>query len=646
MPQISADLGVFRHALYGHSLSQVGDSLLQTKLTSPFSITDIQFKPSASLAVRVLNRAEDKDEDAVFGGSEAAHVPYAVQSAWLKYTLDAKATAKIGFSPELTAGASHEVALSDYRLHDAADSAWDALTDDLQSPRTLLELSDVRKLKPCEALAMEVGGTLTASVSISWSDVLAAKLPEILGHPAPVSVTLKSGLDTSLAVQVADHFSVVVSRTRDGHYRFAVKKAASRSHTFGVDVAAGMEASALPGIDEVLEAIFANAPSQLDGARDQVRSKLAAAAKWKASTGFAYEYARIAENQSVADFILLDDSRLAGDYALVLAGDFARIADALQRDTASRRLVQYLNESTLTRRRALGFTLGLGKWALQASDTSVFRQTVRTSLDGFQLITCSGTRKYDEKNVPQNDFEWTVDLKAQMREFLSAPSSLDFDYGLGFVIEIERGAIAEGDLERMLDLAAMWDVCVPPIRDFAGAVGKKGSLRVQLLFDRDALLAAAAKETDLASWAEPLAMAMPYMSTFPERRTFTARRDTYTAAWRAWLGDGTVSTIRANSGLTIFERQGRPGSFAWTAGEGHAQLRRRLESFVEGTRQLHALMTTAHPPAAIAEAYGALEQFWSQRLYVAAAGRWLLDRADGAVRATLQVEYADTSVTS
>ena len=645
MPQLTVDLDVLRRALRDHSLSQIGDSPLQAKVTAPLKITNVVFKPSAELAVRVLNRAEDKDEDSVFGKNDAAHIPFALQSAWVKYRLATTAEGKIPLM-DAALGASGDVALLDYRLHSATDDAFSAVANDLESPRILFDLDDVKKLQPGEALAMELGGALTASVSFSWSDVLATKLPELFSGHTPVAVKLKSGLTTSAAVKVTDTFSVVISRTGDGHYRFAVKKAATRSRTFGFDVSLGVDVSGAPGVEEVLDAIFADAPEQALKLRDTVKKKLEDAVRWKASTGFEYEYARIKENDSIADFILLDDTRLADDHALVLDGNFAKITDALRRDADARRLVTYLNQSTLTRRSSFGFTLGLGKWALTTQDSSTLEMVTRTSLDGgFKLITCTGTRKYDEKNVPQNDFEWTVDLKAQMQEFLANPTSRDFDYGLHLLMTIDRAAIREEDLERMLDLAAMWDVAVPPLADFAEAIGRKGSLRVQLTLDRDELAAAIAQDADVDSWAGPLAMAMPYMSQFAERRTFTARRDAYAGAWRHWLATGETGPVAVgHNALTFIEKNNKPESFAWTVGEGHAHLRRNLDAFIAGLRKLRAAMTTAQKPEAIGDAYDDLSRFWSQRLYVAAVGRWLVER--GATHATLQVEYADTTVTT
>ncbi|HVG24878.1 MAG TPA: hypothetical protein VND45_12035 [Thermoanaerobaculia bacterium] len=632
MPRLTVDLDVFRAALFDHSLSQVGESLLEAKLTSPLRIESLAFSPK--LGVRVLNRADDKDADAVFGTSDSAHIPYAAQSAWLKYTLTAKADVKLPILA-LRTGASGELALSDYRRHAATDSAWSALTTDLTKARTLLDLDDVKSLQPGEALSLELGGTIAATVSFSWSDLLATKLIDVVGE-LPIAVKLNAGLTASASVKLTDQFTVVASRTADGHYRFAVKKAASRRHDFGLDVSVGADAKAQDVAAELLQQLPAGVPREL---ADKLVEKLEEAARWKASAGFAYEYARIDENSAIADFILLDESKLAADHALVLGGDFAKLTDALNRDAQSHELVRYLNESTLTSRSSFGFTLGIGKWALSSRETSTFRMTTRRSLDGFQLITAQGTRKYDEKNVPQNDFEWIVDLKAQMTEFALTPTTRDFDYGLHLLATIDRGAIAEGDVERMVDFAEMWGARVPSPSAFAEAVGTKGTLRVQMLLEREALAAAFGGDAD---WAEPLAMAMPYASTFPERRTYGARRDAYAAAWSAWLREERPAPLRLHSGLAIVEQQGAPGSFVWTSGEGHPHLRQSLDAFSRGAKLLSSLMTSAQPPETIGDAYALLSELWSQRLYVAALGRWLVER--GAARATMQVAFGDTTL--
>ena len=661
MPSFKVNLEVLRDALFDRSLSQVGASLLEIKVTSPLKITGLTLTPTANFGVRVFNRADDKDADRVIGGKDA-HIPFASQSAWLEYTLAAEVSGKIAFAPAALT-ASRELELSDYRIHAATDNAWGALNEDLESPRTFLELGDVKKLAPGEALLMKLGGALSASVTFSWSDVLANKLAEIVGDALPtepVSVKLKSGLETTVGLKITDQFSVIVSRNHDGRFRFAVKKIASRNHTFGIEASLGVEVSAMPAIDQVVDPLFdaitakldpqkrieKAASGELEKLRNDLRKRIAEAARWKASTGFAYEYARIEENEAIADFVLLDDAALADNYALVRAGDFATITDALRKDTGTRSILRYLNESSLTRRSSFGFTLGIGKWIdIAAKDESVFRQTTRTALDGFRLVVSRGTRKYVEKGIPQNDFEWVVDLKAEMETFARKPTTLDFDYGLHLLVTLERKALRRSDLQRMLDFAAMWDVRVPPADELAEAIGRKGTLRVQLLFERDALVAALAQQPALTSWADPLAMAMPYLSRFPQRRTFDGRRAAYRDAWRAWLTGAPIPQFDFPNVLTAVEKEGGPASFRWTAGQGHPQLRSRLDEFLRGTRALHAAMTTELAPEAIGDAYNALQAFWSQRLYVAAAGRWLLDRAPSTTR-SMQIDLGTETITA
>jgi hypothetical protein len=164
------------------------------------------------------------------------------------------------------------------------------------------------------------------------------------------------------------------------------------------------------------------------------------------------------------------------------------------------------------------------------------------------------------------------------------------------------------------------------------------------VFERDALEAAVGKPAFISSWATPLAMAMPYMGKFAERRTFAARGATYTSPWKAWLAGESNIALSLHTGITLFERQGGPNTFRWTSGEGHPQLRNRLESFVSGAQRLYDLMTTAQGPEAVTDAYQSMQQFWSQRLYIAAVGRWLLDRTPTTNR-SLQIDLGTTTIT-
>lgn len=711
MPKYSVDLDVLRHALFDHALAEVGESLLRAEVTSPIRIGPLALTPAGELTALVMNGAGDKDEDAVFSDRPDSHITFDMQSAWVRYKLAAKADTGVKL-PFAAAKLSGHVELTDYRIHPSTASAWSAMKDDLGDPRTILDIADVRALRPGEALAMEIGGTISTTVTFSWADAISTRLAEIVdGLPAnrPVAVKLKSGAETTASVKVKDHFSLVISRTREGEFRIAVKKAKSRDHTFGIEVSFGAEVSAIPAIDKALAPLFEAVTgvaldaaeraaakiglgeltaeedeivqkiakrlgiatdAQRDAAvRDAVKdlrrkllARLGRVAQWKASAGFAYEYARIDENSAIADFILLDDSLLEHDYDHAVAGDFGALAETLRANHDSRSIVRYLNESTLTRRSSSGFSLGIGKWtAIGTRGESAFRQTTRTSLDGLQMITSRGTRRYEEKGIAENDFEWIVDLKAQMKEFVAHPSTDSFDYGLHYMVVLERTALGEADISRILDLASVWGVRAPSMEEVVGsnaaAIGRPAAMRLQLLFDHDDLVATLGRfpqQVD-GSWAVPLALAMPYMSSFAERRSHTRRRDVYTGAWTAWLRGDELSSSqwlsllkpRIRSGLTLLEERRLAGSFLWTIGEGHAHLRDALASFVRGAGRLHEVITNAEPPAAISAAYDDLQRFWTQRLYIAASGRYLLDRAEEAgvkVTRSLQIEYGDEVV--
>jgi hypothetical protein len=101
--------------------------------------------------------------------------------------------------------------------------------------------------------------------------------------------------------------------------------------------------------------------------------------------------------------------------------------------------------------------------------------------------------------------------------------------------------------------------------------------------------------------------------------------------------------------LNLLEERALPASFAWVIGDGHPHLRNRLDTFIRGAAKLHDAITTPQAAESIGDAYALLQQFWSQRLYVAASGRYLLERAKEAgvtPNVTLQVEFAEQTLTS
>lgn len=704
MPRLTADLDVIRLALLDQSLSQVGDSAFRVKLISPVTIGRLSIAPQGEISTLIFNRPDDRDAHGVFSADTRAHIPWKAESAWVKSTLRAHATGTLG-AAGASGSAGRELVLGEYRIHPATEGAMRAIRRNLASFRAINRLGDVVKLEPGEALMLDLDGSLSLGLRLPWSDILADRLYAILGSlgvRGPVVVKLRNDAAAAVTIRLRDQFSLVISRDARGRFRFAIRKTSSRGGGLSFDVGIGADATAVPIVEEALEPLFeaitgealrkieAIAPrlgvdrlttaerdmvgriaarlgleNETERARavreaiaklkSDLRRELEKAIRWKASAGFAYEYARVDEDSAIADYILLDSSLLAQDHERALSGDFSHLEAALRGEQNLRTVVRYLNESTSSVTSSSGFSLGLGKWIdVRARDEQVFRQTTRRSLDGFQLITCRAARKYEEKNIPQNDFEWAVDLKAQMTEYRERPSTRDFDLGLHYSVTLERAGLAPVDLERMLDFAAMWDIRVPGPASLAEAVGKKALVRLNLLFEREELatILEALPEDD---WVPALAAAMPWMSNFPERRTYTRREHIYSAAWREWMrgvdhpvaGWSALLRPHIESGLLMLEERALPGSFAWSAGEGHPRLRERHAAFRRGLQRLAGALHSAEPPETIEEIWNELHPFWSQRLYIAASGNYLLSRARAhaiEIQRSMQIELAETTL--
>lgn len=683
MPRLRVDLDSIRHALLDRALNEVGNAPLAVRLREPARMGRVSIHTDADVSSLVFNGADDRDPEGVFSSDARAHIPYEVQSAWVKTSLHARATGKLALGAP-SASVSRNVRLSDYRMYPATEGAVRAIRRNLETFRALNRLDDVRRLRPGEALSLELEGHASFAVRLSWADVLASRLYAILaavGLEGPAAVKVRADANAEALVRVRDQFSVVVSRDRIGRFRFTVKKNASENHAMSLELGIAADANVVPVVEDAVEPLFeaitglalrkaeslairvgidrlsaderdlvaelarrlgvATGADRSRGLLDAIgklrtalRRELEKALRWKAAVGFAYEYARVDEDGAVADYVLLDQSLLARDHAAAIAGDFTHIAAALRGPQSARSIVSYLNETALTRSSSSGFSLGIGKWVdVRARDENSFRRTIRRSLDGFQLVTCRATRKYSEQQIPENDFEWIVDLKAQMNEYREEAEGRDFDFGLHYSVILERDALDRDDLERMVDFGAMWGVRIPS-PELGTTLGTKATIRVELLFEGEDLRRIL-PASDQGDWAEALAAAMPYMAGFEERRSFRARKQVYTPAWQEWLRGAShpagewaaMLRPRINSSLRTLEDRGLPGSFAWTSGEGHAHLRDRLESFCQGMRRLGAVMRSEASVDTIAEAWEGMQRGWGQRLTLAASGNVLLAAA-------------------
>jgi hypothetical protein len=683
---------------------------------------DLSFEASATVDIDVFNAAGDKDPDGVFAatGDPAPQIPFEQQRAWLKYSFKGALKGDLGADfgmVGVAVKAGKSISLLDYRLHDATDNARVALAKDLVAPRSILSLSQVRDLKPGEALTMQIEGNLSAVVKFSWADAFssaATELTKILSSTKPIAVKLSAGLTAAVGLDISDDFVFVVSRTATGQFRIAVKKAKSRGVDVAVAAKLGAEFESSQTVQTALQALVegsigqplktvdallkkvTDAPSQLtaeeqeifaalverlhvktaidrvQAARDEIaklQERLAAAIKAvataKATIGFRYEYSRLTEESVLLDFILLQDGALDAAYELALRGDAATLAQNTIDQSATYKLLQYLNEKTVTRTQSLGFTLGLGKHAIAALDKSTIKTRTRLDVAGRKLIAFDGARSYTEKGVPQPDFTWVVDMKAEMAAYAEQPLTDQFDFGLH--LQLDFPSIRQKDAEKMADFAAMWRAisddpaaAQEQLAAFLAAGTAKGTL--QLVFDEPSLSAtlAGADANDFDAYGQAFGAAMPYLDTFTTRRNHVLRRIAYGPLWAAHFAAPAADLSLSNwqnrvkhaiteGGLRNFETSGMPNTFPNMLVTQYPHVRAERATFADGAKRLLGAITNANSPDVIPKAYSALEQLWSQRPFVTAAGVYLIDLARkagvlGAVTRTLTVSRGEDTL--
>ena len=479
--------------------ARIGLQVASASVKAPFSIAgavSLEIGGDATERIDGFNSSQQKDEDGVVGGPEAS-IPFDAASAWLKYSVDgsARAVAKAGAGiVAVSASASETVTLCDYRRHAADEAVVAAVTGDVERPRVVFAIDHVRALGPGDALAVRVAGALTASVAVSWSDVLTSEigtLTRLLRAPAPVAIDLDVSVAAKANVTIHDEFALTFVK-RGAGYRVSVRKAKVRSAnaSVGITAEAGFAdpaavSAAITGllnapIDKVRQAIarvtglsaedqqllegvaerlgVSNAtPAALakaiDALEQTVNDKIAAIAANKIEASFSFEYGRLDENATLLE-ATLTDAALASFHGELLLRNLSALLSA--NAAAGVAIDDYLQEDTQTRTRAWGFTLGFGRAKLFSKDSTVVTRVSRTSLAGSSR-SYSVVHKYDSTRR-----NWSLTLKADMKTFVPAGlpvTASRFSYGL-HLLSSEQPKVFDGDQANYCaDMAVIWGVC-------------------------------------------------------------------------------------------------------------------------------------------------------------------------------------------
>jgi len=533
-----------------------------------------------------------------------------------------------------------------------------AVVDDFRLIVTKGAVRDVRvAVAKAEARDLAVGAA--ARVTVKFADERAVKAmlqrlyESVAGQPVAAvdAVLAKASLDSLSAVE-----------------RKLVKQLAER-------IGLGAIPASIEAVRERWEALKA-----------RVDETIAEVARSKVELGFAYEYRRTTTDDTLLVVELSKDEyrRFHGDLLLCELRPVLAWFDDPARASA---LVSYLHAKTVTRSQAWGFTLGIGPWRLAGKDRQEVSAVVQTTRrDGAKLERHAylGLRGY-EADVFGNRCEWLVDFRAEQPEFADAgrATAADLEYGLHLRLHWKEKTLSRAELREFLDHAVIWRIvglrgAAEIEAELAGALGKKkAEVAIALTVPHAAyrrLLPMIGQGSSDELGARALAKAMPYLADYDGRRHPVVREACYTPLWRFYLANpslpiqayGPVAerTIRQmteledEAALANRERGLFPGkpvhqdlyTFAGqihsnggpTVRGDYSDIASRWRAYAEAHGRLDRAIVGGEPLGVVGDAFKAFSGFWSQWLFIRAAGACLMDLAAADPALVASIERACT----
>jgi hypothetical protein len=589
--------------MFGGSVAYDGESGLEG--------VKFSFASSAKASVGGFNSLDDRDRDGVLGrpsGNEpkpdTALIPpitLNLEKAWLKYRFEAKMKVSVdaAFSPgKAKIDNRVNAVFADYHIHARDKNTREAVREDLTKLRLAAVPDDILSLGRGEGLSYQVTGELTASVTLSWADVLSANL-SALSRLIPtrklIALEFNPGASVAFEVGVTDDFRVIFTRERAHQTLVSIKKAQSSktgaTTSLGIEVKLAEPAVLEEACNTVIKSLVGNsveeidrvlARASLDSLAPNERRVLEALVKllglgevlstiaairdsWddfkkkvlgtvrtiasvRVSAGFKYEYSRLDVDESLLQIVLEPDELRAFHRDLMLGELRPLLGWAEEHPKAVRR---YLRQTALERRQAWGFTLGIGKLKIGGEDQKTIKSIRQEDLNGNLKIAYNGIRSYTGRGLRDTD-AWVADFKADMANFSASPTACDFQYGLHLRFNWRESKLTRKNIDPYLDAAAIWRVLSLDQADEAVARLKAGldkkaeiSLEIKINDLREVLPLLAGADDDAI--AKALALAMPYMRDYAGRANPKFRELLYAGLWKMCLEDESMDVARVPS---------------------------------------------------------------------------------------------------
>jgi hypothetical protein len=423
---------------------------------------------------------------------------------------------------------------------------------------------------------------------------------------------------------------------------------------------------------------------QIEKIETTIKDTIKEIAKAKVKLSFKYEYLRVSTDDTLF-VVQLDREKFKEFHNELMLCDFINVLDWARKPENKTAVERFLNQKTIATTESWGFTLGIGKWKFFGTDTKEQKAIVQTDIDGKNRIAYRFLRKYDASFGEK--FSWTVDFKAEMDNFVANPSACDFECGLHFARTAED-KFDDDDMRRVFDDALIWQsVSVQGLADTIAKIeaenllGKKAKAVTQFII-KDATLKKLLPLVEAADndtlMAQALAMAMVYDDRFKTRsENLNDRQRVYEPLWKRYFAEpnlegGSYAMMAANFirnqqmsdafKLAEFEKgTGLPaGQPVFTmrletfSGAIHFHHKSNVNStindfrknFINGLTTLNRITKNCQPHTGFKEAFEDMRPFFTQSLYVRAAGVYLIRLAArnqllGEISRSCTVAYPD-----
>jgi hypothetical protein len=663
------------------------------------------FGLDGKLVVSVFNAEDDVDPAHVFGKKDIADIPFDAASAWLKYagTSNIKLTSGLniksaGFEIDTAAGLQSYV----YRKHGASELLAEAQRNDLLSLKTIFSKEQIKTLEINEAVGLEFSGKLSASIKLSWADVWTTGfkgLTELLDSAELVKIKFGPEASISTTVQVGDSFQTQIIKKGANQYLLRIKRNQSKIKTFSfaasitvmidnpeiitthleniledllevnydkVNKIVSKTVNTLTEEDVILlEAIAARLgwidtdiltklKTELADLKVKFNDRIGEAVRTKVTAGFAYDYLRSSENDTIFS-ATLNEEALDQFHLDILKANTKVLIDhvLINPKSAILKKVVFLSVDIKKQQHSRGFTIGLGNWVAGDKTTASMTVTKRQSEEGMQ-VNYDGRRSFEDK-VGKSKRRWRVDFNAGMSKISNQrlPLANEFDYSLYLNYEWEEKKFNSRDLASFLDFCRVWNIINEG--QFHALLGKldKELKNASALtyachntYPSDVFISiinTIATATDAVAHADfylSLGASLPYWEPFSIRMDPDKRAVHYAAAWKEFLLTESIipeeiayqHLKKVDKSLAEKEYDYKPNglinfnAFAFNA-KSNPGIVKNFRAFREGIIELSKAIDpkslVVHEPV-INLAFQKIENLWRHPILIKAFGDYLI----------------------